>query len=155
MGLSVIEGAFNQQAANATASVLRKQADLSKRETEADIVRYAAEAQTFKASQKLAYLKSGVTLEGSPLDVLDETARISSENISAMRAKGEATAAALRAKGREVKSAGRAALIGGITKAAQYGIIGGEKAGWFDKGAAKMSRSSFIDDSATAEELGW
>jgi hypothetical protein len=96
-----------------------EQAALMRAETEADISRYSAQAKSFKATQKLAYLKSGVELSGSPLDVLDETARVSQENINAMRASGAAKALGLQGKARELRMAGRAAITGAYSKTAQ------------------------------------
>ena len=118
MGLEVVSGLFNMSAANDQAAALRSQASLVRSETAAEIERYKISASRFKASQKMSYLKSGVQLEGSPLDVLDETARTASENISAIRAQGEAEATKLTSQARQVKNAGRAAVIGGLTKAA-------------------------------------
>lgn len=118
MGLEVVSGLFNMSAAGDQASALRSQASLVRAETAAEIERYKISAARFKASQKMSYIKSGVQIEGSPLDVLDETARTASENISAIRAQGEAEATKLTSQARMVKSSARAALVGGLTKAA-------------------------------------
>lgn len=118
MGLEVVSGLFNMSAAGDQASALRSQASLVRAETAAEIERYKISAARFKASQKMSYIKSGVQIEGSPLDVLDETARTASENISAIRAQGEAEATKLTSQARTVKSSARAALVGGLTKAA-------------------------------------
>lgn len=125
-GLEVVSGLFDMGAAEDTASSLRAEAALVRAETNAETDRYALSAARFKASQKLAYLKSGVKLEGSPLDILDETARVARENISAMKARGRAEASALTGKARQTQAAGRAAFIGGLTSAAglyaKYGL---------------------------------
>ena len=117
-GLNLLEGIFGMNAADAQAGSLRSQLSLVRAESEADIVRYAESASDFRAKQKLAYLKSGVTLEGSPLEILDETVRVSSENISAMRAKTTADILSAESKISALRGQGRAALVGGISKAA-------------------------------------
>jgi len=116
-GFNILEGIFGYNAAEAQADSLRSQAQLVQIESEADIVRYAENAKEFKTKQAMAYMKSGVTLEGSPLDILDETVRVTGENISAMRAKAAAEAQGLKSKASAVEGQGRAALVGGFAKA--------------------------------------
>lgn len=117
-GFNIVEGIFGYNAADAAADSMRSQLSLMRTESEADIARYAGQAAELKAKQKLAYLKSGVTLEGSPLEILDETVRVSSENISAMRAKTSADIFSAKSKITALRGQGRAALVGGFTKAA-------------------------------------
>lgn len=117
-GASIIEGIYGMNAADAQADSLRYQLTLMRAESEADIARYAEQTAGLKAKQKLAYLKSGVTLEGSPLEILDETVRVSAENISAMRAKTTADILSTKSKISALRGQGRAALVGGFTKAA-------------------------------------
>lgn len=68
--------------------------------------------------QKLAFLASGVTLEGSPLLVMEETRRRGAENIEEIQKAGAAGSAAQLEEGRAVaeaaKTSGRQALIRGI-----------------------------------------
>lgn len=70
----------------------------------------------------MAFLKSGVTLEGSPLLVLEETRREGAEEVAAIRAGGESRAKTLRAQG-------RSALIGGFLSGAGDIAAGGQKLG--------------------------
>lgn len=117
-GLNILGGQYAERANRYAAEATGFQADLAERESQAEAERYAAKARAFKAEQKVAYLKSGVTLEGSPLDVLDETARVASENISAIRAQGAAKASELRSRASQLRMAGRAALVAGYQQAA-------------------------------------
>lgn len=137
MGLEVVSGLFNMSAAGDRASALRSQASLVRTETAAEIERYKISAARFKASQKMSYIKSGVQIEGSPLDVLDETARTASENISAIRAQGEAEATKLTSQARMVKSSARAALVGGLTKAASLYAAYGDLPAYGGRPASK------------------
>jgi hypothetical protein len=124
-GLSLLSGLFGYMAAEDAAEVAESRGRLLRVEAEADAERYAEQARGFKATQKLAYLKSGVELEGSPLDILDETARVASENISAMRARGQAQQIDAEAQAGALRGQGRAGLIGsvagGISTLAQAG----------------------------------
>jgi hypothetical protein len=117
-GFNILEGVFGMSAADAQAGALKSQLSLMRLESEADIARYAEEAKGLKAEQSVRYLKSGVTLEGSPLDILDETVRVSAENISAMRAKTTADILSAKSKISAIRGQGRAALVGGFAKAA-------------------------------------
>lgn len=117
-GLNLLSGLFGYMDAQDQAAQSESRGRLLRMEAEADAQRYAEQARGFKATQKLAYLKSGVTLEGSPLDILDETARVASENLSAMRARAQAGQNAQNAEADAARSRGRAALIGGIAGAA-------------------------------------
>ena len=71
--------------------------------------------------QKLAYLASGVTLEGSPLLMMEETRRRGAENVEEIQLAGAAGAAAQLEEGRATaqaaKTSGRAQLMSGITGA--------------------------------------
>lgn len=130
-GFSILSGLFGMNAADANAASLRNQARLLQVESEADIERYASQAKTFKATQKMAYLKSGVALSGSPLDVLDETARVASENIAAMRAQTAAKGASLKSQAASMRAAGRVAFLAGVGGAMETAATTGKKLGWF------------------------
>lgn len=123
-GFDILAGVFGSDAGEEAYGAAESRARLIRVEAEADAQRYAEQASDFKARQKLAYLKSGVQLSGSPLDVLDETARVSRENLSAIRARGEAQAQDTLSAGVDARMKGRAALIGGVMSAAKTGLTG-------------------------------
>jgi hypothetical protein len=116
-GLSILSGLFGYLDAQDAAEQAESRGRLLRMEAEADAERYAEQARGFKATQAQAFLKSGVTLEGSPLDILDETARVASENLSAMRSRAQAEQNQANAQAGQLRSQGRAALIGGIAGA--------------------------------------
>lgn len=89
-GLDLLGGLFGYFASEEAAGTAESRGRLIRAEAEADAQRYQEQARGFKATQKLAFLKAGVDLSGSPLDILDETARVASENISAIQARGAA-----------------------------------------------------------------
>ena len=127
-GLDLLAGIFGYMAAGEIAGLNESRGRMIRMEAEAEAQQYAEQARSFKASQKLAYLKSGVRLEGSPLDVLDETARVAMENISAIRARGRAGETEAYGQASQARTAGNQALMSGITS-----------------GAGKLAWASYMD----------
>ena len=114
--LDLMQGLFGYLAAKEGAGIAESRGRMLRLEAEADAQRYAEQARGFRASQKVAFLKSGVELSGSPLDILDETARITQENLSAIRARGVASQQEQNDQASMARIGGRAALIAGITQ---------------------------------------
>jgi hypothetical protein len=113
--LNIMGGLFGYLASQDQAAIGESRARMFRMEAEADAMRYAEQARGFKAQQKVNYLKSGVTLSGSPLDILDETARVASENLSAIRARGEAEAMGMENEAQAIRMKGRLGLLTSIT----------------------------------------
>lgn len=116
---SIMTGLMGYFAGQNMQDVYESRARMLRRESEAEATRYEEQAGHFKATQKLAFLKSGVQLSGSPLDILDETIRVGHENASAIRASGAARALDAQMGGEQAAMAGRNALVSGVTGAAQ------------------------------------
>jgi len=125
--VSSIKGGLDaKDAAKEQASLARS--DAAARATETDRVTARSSELESRNIQdtldrrKLAFLASGVTLEGSPLLVMEETRKRGAENIDEIEKAGKAGSEAQLAEGRRVaasaKSSGRQAFIGGITGAA-------------------------------------
>jgi len=113
-GASVIGGIQQKNAADDQAAAAQKESELRARAE-------ARENIALESRQRVAFLNSGVSLEGSPLLVLEESRRRGSENVGSILQSGQTQASSLRASG-------RSALIGGIGKAAQTGFSAfGEK----------------------------
>lgn len=115
-GLDVLSSLFGYFASQSAAAEAESRGRLLRVEAEDEATRYAEEADHFKAKQKLAYLKSGVQLSGSPLDVLDETSRIAQENINSIRARGAASQYEANAAASGARMQGRMALLTGILR---------------------------------------
>jgi hypothetical protein len=114
-GLDLLGGVFGYFSGEQAFGMAESRANILRMESEAEAQRYTEQGAQFRSSQKLAFLKSGVQLSGSPLDILDQTARVTRENISAIRAQGAARALDVENQGREAQTQGRMALIKGIT----------------------------------------
>jgi len=86
---------------------------------EADFV--SKESESIRRRQKLAYLKSGVDLEGSPLLVMEATRRAGLDNAEEVLRSGGMSAGAAIQEGRtraaQLKSSGRQAFMQGIGNA--------------------------------------
>lgn len=126
---AVAGGIQQYQAGQTQAKNAKTMALFQAQESERVAVREAQlaseEADATSRKQKLAYLASGVSLEGSPLLVMEETRRKGQENVDEILAGGAASSAAAGAEGRisaqNAKSAGRAALMSGLTSAGNTG----------------------------------
>lgn len=150
-GASIMGGISARSSANREAKALNEQAALAQNEATAEAQRRATEVRQFQRRQKLAFLKNGVTLEGSPLLILDETLTAGQEEVDAIMRRGTAQAKYYRESAAITKNKGRAALIGGIGGAASsfiggYGI--GKSAGMFSTTPTKTSNyaSNFARD---------
>lgn len=111
---SIAGGVQKQNAARKEARALEDQAILSEQEAKAEAEIHATRVRKFAANQKSAFLKNGVTLEGSPLFVLEDTYKYGQDEVNSIVRSGAARATLYRQKAEIARSEGRAALIGGI-----------------------------------------
>lgn len=83
------------------------------------------EAESARRQQKLAYLKSGVSLEGSPFLTMEQTRLQGQRNVNEILSAGAAGRAATMQEGRTraktYKASGRQAFISGLGNAAKTG----------------------------------
>lgn len=94
----------------------KRQARVAQIEAEEKARERKRESERLKKRQLVGFLKSGVTLEGTPELLLRETEELGREDVAAIRRTGRAQAQGARAQGRQ-------ALISGIGGAA--GIASG------------------------------
>ncbi len=118
VGSTLMQGFAANKAAGDEADRLGDQADLARSENEAEAERQYQEDEKFRARQKLAYLKGGVTLEGTPLDILRYEKSEAEKYREATIQRGIAQQSIGRQKAAAVKTAGRAKLFGSFAKAA-------------------------------------
>lgn len=99
-----------------------QQAAESARQGQIQADQLSREAESTLRAQKVAYLKSGVSLEGSPLLVMEGTRIAGQQNAAEAMAAGSASAGAAYTEGRvraqQLKSSGRQAFVQGIGNAA-------------------------------------
>ncbi len=121
-GAQILGGLESRRESKVQAQLAREDAAKRAAETERVTTREAElERRNIKdvtERQRLAYLASGVTLEGSPLLKLEETRRLGAENIEEIERSGEARAGAEIGEGRVVarqaESRGRQQLLQGL-----------------------------------------
>lgn len=132
-GLSSIAGGMaSQQEAGYQSELALQQAESRAIEQERVSAREARleqeAADDARSRQKVAYLASGVTLEGSPLLAMEETRTRGAENVDEIKKSGSAAANAVRQEGRvqaaQLKSSGRQAFASGLSSGARS-IAGG------------------------------
>ena len=125
------QAAYKQQGENAIASATmaaKEQARVSFKEAQIE----GDNAKQAERRQKLAYLSSGVSLEGSPLLIMEETRRKGAENVDEILKSGNAAAGAIMQEGYNTKTAlnlkGRDAFSSGIGSA--LGSVAGVAQNW-------------------------
>lgn len=104
-------------AANEARKASNRQADLIREQTRRDAEQRKLQNRRLMASQRARYSAAGVTLEGTPGLVLDETDRLAAQDISDLYYFGNQNADAAR-------RSGRASMIGG-TLDAGGSLLGG------------------------------
>lgn len=116
--------AADQQAEYATATAnmqAKEQARVSVQQAQAE----REQAETARRRQKIGYMKGGVSLEGSPLLIMEQTRLRGQRNAEEILASGAAGSTAARTEGRiaaeNYKASGRQAFMEGIGRAAQTG----------------------------------
>lgn len=84
-----------------------RQATLELQEAERQARLIAEEDTNYRSKMEMGFLKSGVSLEGTPLIVLEESVKRTRDDINAVRTSGRQRASSLKRQGRD-------ALIGGV-----------------------------------------
>lgn len=123
--MDILGGLFGYFSSLQAGRAAQSKARLIRAEAEYDAIRYGEKARNFKASQTQAYLKSGVKIEGSPLDILDETSRVAQENMNAIRARGAAQGGEYESQASALRNQGRGALISGISSGVRSAWMSG------------------------------
>lgn len=116
-GLDAVSGVFGYLASLNNFDIAQSRAQMIMNAAYADARRYGEQADANLALMKAGYLASGVTLSGSPIDALDKQAQISKENENSIIMSGETEAMDQTQQGYNALTAGRNALLGGITSA--------------------------------------
>lgn len=139
VGANLIGGVFDYQSAMAQVGQFKLQAKVYVEDAKliranglwtANYIR--SEGDKLKGTQLATYAKAGVTLEGTPLDVLSETAR--QVELDALMAKYQAQIQERKAyqnaemasnAAHDAKNAASSAMVGGVLKAGVSLITGG------------------------------
>lgn len=122
VGGKLFAGFAARRAAEAEASDIRGQAALEREENLEEAKRLKREGQRFLAKQSLMFVKGGVSLEGSPLLVLEETREETEKQFRAGIKQAEARFGFGRKKAARVSAFGRTKFLSGLFGAAASGF---------------------------------
>jgi hypothetical protein len=151
-GLASLAGGFmGMKSASDEARLLESQADIARQEAEVDAAAKARDVRRFQADQAHKYAASGITLEGSPVLVLEETLRLGQQEVDAIIRRGKANMDLLKQKARITKSGGRNAFLSSILTTGAQGMeayVMGKRLGVFNKTAKDTgSKPSVLESS--------
>jgi len=116
--LQVTQGIQKSQAMRAEAERIDEQAAIGLRENHVAQDHMRESNRHFEEKQSLAYLKNGVSLEGSPLLVLEDTFQKGQEEVAAVGRSGRARFNLLTAKGEQLRRGADAEFTGALVSAA-------------------------------------
>jgi len=125
----VSAGSKRKKAAKKQAGLLRQQAQLQEEAAAFEALQQDRAFEKLMGRQRLAIAASGVRLEGSSLQILEESLRDKKETIDIINKTGSAGAGALNAQGQALEKAGRNAFIGSIVGAVGTAAQGASQIG--------------------------
>lgn len=134
VGSTIYGGISAAKSARREAEAQRQQGLLAKQEADEEAQRTAKEQKRFRALKKVAYLKNGVRLTGSPILSLENDAAEQKKEVDAIKRRGSAQQNLYNQRASNTRRSGRAALIGGLTgglNTAATGIQQGRELGFF------------------------
>lgn len=123
-GLQILSGFLGSLGADSAAGAAESRGRMAMMEAEAEARRYREQGTRFKAHQKLAYLKNGVQISGSPLDALNDTELTIRENMAAIRAAGASRASEYNSAAAQARLGGRVSFLQGILGGASTAVQG-------------------------------
>lgn len=115
----MLSGQEEQAAARAEASALSRQSSLAYEQSLLEAAQKERQVTAFKEQQALKFASSGMTLEGSPLAVLEETRALGQQETDAIRRRGEEVSRLYEMEGLQMLRRGSAAAFGGFANALQ------------------------------------
>ena len=118
VGGSIFSGFAANSAANQEAKLQRQQADIALQESQINAQNEAYNQTQAVQKQRLAFLANGVSLDGSPALVLEESKRYGQSQVDAILRQGQAKSSLLTGEAKITQNKGRASLVGGFTSAA-------------------------------------
>lgn len=114
-GIGQIYGGYSAyKAGKKQASLLKQQGQLIYQESLRDAEVTLDDGKRFQQEQEMAYISSGVEIEGTPLLVMTETTRMAGAEAKAIKESGAAQRELYNKQAKMAKSEGKAKLIGSI-----------------------------------------
>lgn len=113
-GSSLMGGILGAESAGQEADALRQQGQQTYQDYAAQAEKTVKDAATYKETQAVSYLKSGVMLEGTPLGVLAETTARAQDEANSLVSRGTAERELSYKKAKITESEGRAGLFASV-----------------------------------------
>lgn len=113
-GMQLTGNFMTMKSANAEAEALRGQGDLAMMDAAMQAAQIQENARRLQATQAMKYTMSGVSVVGTPLHAIDETARKSQQEIAALLMRGFSMQDLYEGKASNLEGAGRGKMLGGI-----------------------------------------
>lgn len=136
---SIIGGMNADSAAKQEAALQRDQASLALKNAQDNASVEAYNDTQLVQRQKVAFLANGVTLEGSPAEVLKNTTTMSQQNVQAILDRGVAQYNLGQREAAQTQAKGRTALLAGLATAGTDVV----------KGASDAYKSGIFDSKTT------
>lgn len=115
--MDIFGGIQANRAYSTEAGMLQSQSNMALDQAAMEAQSKANDVRQFAADQQEQYSSSGVTLEGTPAQVLADTRKRGQQEVNAISKRGAFQAQLMRTQANQMKSQGRSALLGGIMKA--------------------------------------
>lgn len=113
---TVLGGIASRQQAQFQSAVARSNAIAAQQQAAAEEVRFRRERARRMGATRAAFGAAGVSMEGTPLDILAEQALIAEEDALLIRFGGQQRAREQRLQAQLFEQEGQGALVGGILK---------------------------------------
>lgn len=110
----VVQGLDARDAFKSEASAVEAQGRTQAEELRDQAEIMGVEGEKFKARQKMLFVKGGVSLEGSPLLILEETKRETAKQVLALNDRAAMVEAFTTDQARRLRRQGRGALLSSI-----------------------------------------
>lgn len=115
--MDIFGGIQANQAYSTEAGMLQSQSNQALDQAAMEAQSKANDVRQYAADQSEQYASSGVTLEGTPAQVLADTRKRGQQEVNAISQRGAFQAQLMRTQANQMKAQGRSALLGGIMKA--------------------------------------
>ena len=112
--LNTVGGAMNMASSFSEAGALRRQGDIAYNEALLEADRVSEQGRQFKATQKMAYVMSGVSMAGTPMQVLQDTDLKISDEIRATKRRGDAQRSLAYLKASQTQTKGITGFLSGM-----------------------------------------
>jgi hypothetical protein len=119
---SVVSGISSMRASNAEAQAIQQQSIIQQHEAALASFQKRREILRAQATQASLYGSSGVTMEGTPMVLLEETQNLGQQELNMMASQSKAYQNLYTAKSKQYKSSGRNALFGSFLGGALGGV---------------------------------